>query len=286
LSERRIIAAVAAAFLLAGCSRQAEQGPAVAKVDDQPLTLAMVRSMVDTTRGISEAQVQSLANQWIVSELLYQEAKKRGLESADDVLKKVEDAKRQLAIAALLDREVLTGTASSLDPAEVERYYNGHKDEWRLSGTLRRLSFAVFADMDDAKEFRSGAIEGKGWVETLKQFRTSGRLISAIDSMFYTRSELYPPELWKVAQSLGSDEVSFPVKTSAGYFVLMLLGEYAEETPAPLAYVEDEIRNRLLIEQRQKRYADFIEQLRRQHTVQLNLSGAATGSDTTNAAAE
>lgn len=258
----------------------------MAKVDDQPLTLEMVRGMVDTTRGISETQVKVLAEQWIVSELLYQEARKRGLDNSDDVVKKVEDARRQLTIAALLDREVLTGTSAGLGAVEIERYYNNHKEEWRLPGTVRRLSFAVFADLDDAKEFRSGAIEGRGWVESLKKFRNSNKLISSTDSMFYTSAELYPAELWKVAQSLGVDEVSFPVKTSAGYFVLILLGEYPEGTAAPLAYVEDEIRNRLLIDQRQKRYVEFIEQLRRQHTVQINLSGVAAGNDTVSAPTE
>jgi hypothetical protein len=254
-------------MLLLACSRPAEQGREVAKVDDQPLTLEMVRGMVDTTRGISEAQVRSFTNQWIVSELLFQEAKKRGLENSDDVVKKVEDTRRQLAIAALLDREVVIGAAASVAAVDVEKYYEAHKEEWTLPGTLRRLSFAVFADLDAAKKFRTEAIEGNGWIAALQEMRTANKLVSNTDSMFYTRSDLYPPELWKVAQSLGVDEVSFPVKTSSEYFVLMLLG------------VEDEIRNRLLIELRQKRYADFVEQLRQQHTVQINLTGVAAGND-------
>ena len=113
-------------MLLLACSRPAEQGREVAKVDDQPLTLEMVRGMVDTTRGISEAQVRSFTNQWIVSELLFQEAKKRGLENSDDVVKKVEDTRRQLAIAALLDREVVIGAAASVAAVDVEKYYFLH----------------------------------------------------------------------------------------------------------------------------------------------------------------
>lgn len=266
-------------MLLLACSKPVEQGHEVAKVDDQPLTMEMVRGMVDTTRGVSEAQLRSFTNQWIVSELLFQEAKKRGLENSEDIVKKVEDARRQLVIAALLDREVFVGTAASVGTADVQKYYEVHKEEWTLPGTLRRLSFAVFADLDAAKEFRTGAIEGKRWTATLQEMRTANKLVSNSDSMFYTRADFYPPELWKVAQSLGVDEVSFPVKTSSGYFVLKLLGEYPEKTPAPLAYVEDEIRNRLLMEQRQKRYADFVEQLRQQHAVQINLTGVAAGND-------
>jgi hypothetical protein len=271
---------IASIFFMASCSEESKQSREVAKVDGQVLTVDMIHRQLDTSRGISEAQVRMFAGRWVNTELLYQEARQQGLDNSDQVLQSLEEAKKQLAINALLEKEVFTDDASAIPYDAVIRYFRVHKTEFGLTSDIVWISFAVFTDRSPAEAFRSSVLKEKGWQKSLAEIKDFPSFITKSDSLFYNSSSLYPPELWKVALALGTNEVSFPVKTSAGYFVILSLGNFSKGGEPPLQYVEDNIRNRLLMEQRQQRYAEYLESLRQRHTVQVNLAGFPAGTDT------
>ena len=66
-----------------------------------------------------------------------------------------------------------------------------------------------------------------------------------------------------------TNDVSFPVKTSAGFFVIRMLGSLKRGDAVPLRFVEQKIRERLSVELRQQKYSDLIETLRKKNNVQL-----------------
>jgi peptidyl-prolyl cis-trans isomerase C len=267
------------ALICVSCNRQSSQGREVARVNDQPLTLEMIRQHLDTSRGVSEMQVRMFTNRWVNSELLYQEAKRLGIDNSDQVLQSLEDAKKQLTINALLEKEIFTDSSSSVTADEVIQYFRNHSDDFSLSNDIVWISFVVFADKTPAENFRSSALKEKGWTASVNEIRGSSDMITQSDSVFYTESSLYPPELWKVATALGTNEVSFPVKTQAGYFILFSLGNFSKGTIPPMQYVVDNIRSRLVMEKRQQRYAQYLESLRKRHTVQINLTGIPFDTD-------
>jgi peptidyl-prolyl cis-trans isomerase C len=240
----------------------------------------MIHRQLDTVRGISEAQVRMYTGRWVNMELLYQEAKRQGLDNDEQVLQSLEEAKKQLAINALLEKEVFTDAPSAIPYDAVTRYFRSHLAEFTLTSDVVWISFAVFTERSPAEAFRSSALKDKGWRQSLDGVKGSPAFITKSDSVFYTSASLYPTELWKVSLALGDGEVSFPVKTSAGYFVILSLGNFTKGDEPPLQYIEDNIRNRLLMEQRQERYAEYLESLRRRHTVQINLAGFPSGTDT------
>ncbi|HTX19534.1 MAG TPA: peptidyl-prolyl cis-trans isomerase [Bacteroidota bacterium] len=279
-----------AAFVALSCSQRTGQSEEIARVDDQTLTREKIHEFFDSTAGISEVQMRMFARDWVNNEILYQEAKREGLDHSDAVLKNLEDARRQLAINALLDKEVFTESPQSISNAEAAAYFKTHAEEFALRDDIVELSLAVFAEREPAASFRETALEGGGWqaAATAAQAPVGGKtaLVTKTDSAFFTQSSLFPPKLWKVATALGPGEVSFPVKTSSGYFVLMLIGSYAHGATPPLEYVADAIKSRLVMQHRQERIAEFLEAARKRHTVQVNISGGPSGKDTTSAPGE
>jgi len=269
--------------VLSSCTRQAEQTQEVARVDDQPLTAEMIHQQIDTAGGISEMQVRMFARQWVNSELLYQEAKRQGLDRSDAVLRNLESAKRELAINALLEKDVFNDTPKSISKDEVTVYFKNHAEEFALRDDIVEISLAVFSEREPAAAFREEALQGAGWEAALadSQYVRHGQspLITKTDSAFYTQSTLFPPKLWKVSSALGLGEVSFPVKTSAGYFVILLVGSYQRGSAPPVEYVEDAIRARLVMQRRQEHFAEYVESMRKKHTVQINLPGAPADHD-------
>ncbi|MBI2428429.1 MAG: peptidyl-prolyl cis-trans isomerase [Ignavibacteriales bacterium] len=263
-----------ACMIMYGCGEQQPQGRVVARVNDQVLTLEMIRAQSDTSRKPSDEEMKQFVNRWVTNELLFQEARQKGYDASEQIRQKVAEAHKQLSIAELLENEVYALAEKSITSDEVTSYYQTHPGEFTANEDLIRLTVAVFNRNDVATQFRAIALGPQGWVEAVAAFRsdlTKG-MISYADSLFYSQSTLYPAELWKVAAILGYHEVSFPVKTSAGFFVIRQLGQYKKGTTVPLSYVEEEIRQRLAMERRQERYQEFIQQLRNKHTVQFMFS--------------
>jgi len=283
LKQPLIVLTIGSYFALSSCTREPERTQEVARVDDQTLTSDMVYQQLDTSNGISEMQVRMFARQWVNSELLYQEAKRQGLDHSGAVLSSLENAKRQLTINALLEKEVFNDAPQSISKEEIAMYFKNHLEEFALRDDIVQISLAVFSAREPAASFREAALQGGGWdtaiAETLNAKNDQSPLITKADSAFYTQSTLFPAKLWKVSSALNAGEVSFPVKTSAGYFVILLLGSYQRGATPPLEYVEDAIRGRLVMQHRQERFTEYLEAMRKKHTVQINLSGVPADRD-------
>lgn len=254
-----------------GCTRTEESGTAVARVNNTVLTMEKIRASTDPSQQLTASEVRQYANRWVVDELLFQEALQRGYDGSEQIKAKVEDARKQLTIADLLEKEVYSVTDGSIRQSEVASYFQSHNSEFMLQENIVRLSAAIFSELEPANQFRTAVLGETGWNDGVGQFGSDPLkgLISYTDSTFYTQSSLYPPELWKVAGALGMLEVSFPVQTSVGFVVMRSLGQFKSGTNAPLAYVEPQIRSRLTMELRRQRYQQYIQSLRSKHSVQM-----------------
>ena len=262
-----------------GCAEPEQNGTVIARVDNQTLTMEMIRNNFDTSQTLTQNDIQQYAHHWVTNELLFQEAQQRGYDISEPIKQKLVDARKQVSIAELLEKEVYALASNDVRKEEIALYFQNHKEEFVLREMLIRLSVVIFAEFEPANQFRTTVLSAGEWEKTIDRFRNDPAkgLTSYSDSIFYNRSSLYPLDLWKVAGALGTSEVSFPIKTSVGYIVLRSLGQYKENTVAPLQYVEVEIQNRLAMEHRQKKYQQFLQELRSKHTVTMMI----TGSDTT-----
>jgi parvulin-like peptidyl-prolyl isomerase len=258
----------------AGCTQEDSTGNIVARVNNQTLTLEMVRENSNGIDRLTNDDIRQIANRWITNELLYREAQQRGYDAAEHIQRKVLETKKQLCISELLENEVYSLAENSVRSDEIALYLQSHNSEFILHENLVKLSLVIFQSLESANQFREAALGDQGWNSTVSLFRqnSSNPIMSFRDSVFFTQSSLYPPELWKVANALGMLEVSFPVKTSVGFVVMRSLGQFKIGAPSPLQYVESEIRSRLTMELRQQRYQQFIQTLRNKYTVQLMIS--------------
>ena len=259
------------AIFTAGCTQEQTTGNVVARVNNQTLTMEMVRANSNGVDQLTQDDIRQIANRWITNELLYQEAQQRGYDAAEHIQRKISEAKKQLCISELLENEVYSLAEGSVRPDEIAAYLQTHGTEFILREDLVKLSIVIFQSSESANQFREATLGVQGWDNSVAQFRSNptSSIMSFRDSVFFTQSSLYPPELWKVANALGMFEVSFPVKTSVGFVVIRSLGQFKSGTPSPLQYVESEIRSRLAMELRQQRYQQFIQTLRNKYTVQL-----------------
>lgn len=278
-------ASVLLVFLLmfgSGCRTKESPKTAVARIDGQTLTLEEIRSHFDTAQGISEVHLQQYIQRWLVDELLYREAVRRGLDRSDDISHRLEDIRRQLAISALLDHEIYTEQTAKSSEKEVGDYYEAHRNEFVLTQDVALMSYVLFNDRDAATSFRNSVLRGTSWNQALNKVLTSSQqpqsVVARADSVYDTQASLQPSELWRVASN-GSKDPSFPVSTRNGYYVLAVWKFAKQGQVGDLHFVEGDIRDRLAIDRRKRAYESMLENLRARYSVEVFTTSLS--SDTT-----
>lgn len=250
-----------------GCSKNAQDKTPVARIDNQTLALEEIRAHIDTSREPSQAQIQQYVQRWLTEESLYREAIDRGLDHSDEMNQKVEDVRRQLAINALLEKEVYTQQTSDFSTQNVRQYYDAHIKEFNVMHDMVLISFALFKNRDAATEFRNLVLKGTPWNSAINQKTQS--IVARVDSSYQTQVTLIPAELWRVASRSISRELSFPIKTDNGYYILVVWKFIKQGQTADVQLVEKEIRGRLTVERRRQMYTQLVQNLRAKHAIQV-----------------
>jgi peptidyl-prolyl cis-trans isomerase C len=261
--------------LAAGCTDSGKQSASVARVGTAELTSDDLRYLADSSGTVGRSRREAV-NDWIVNELLFQEAARRGLTASASYRRQVDDAKKRLAIAALLDQELYAPPDTALvNDAAVDAAYAASPGEYVLHEDAVLASYIVFGDRDAANAFRSAVLRGMNWNDATREAhsdpKTAPLILQTASRQYFTQSTMFPPELWKLARSLGRDEVSFVLQTPQGYTVLKSHGVKHQGEVPDLAYVRNEIRQRLLVTERRARYDNLIANLRAKHGVELHL---------------
>lgn len=274
---------LASILLLAGCSQEVHQGQVIARVNGSVLTYDMIRDRLDTSTAI-EPQVRELAQNWVDNEVIYQQASKLGYENIPAVTQPLEEMKRRLAVNVFLQKQIYEKVALNVTEDEERRYYDLHKQEFLLSEEKVKLNYSVFADRDQATTFRTEVVKGTRWTDALDRvMRSPGAkgILEAAESQYFTQSTLAPSDLWKVVQTLTTNETSFPVKTPVGYYVLYLFGRQAKGEIGSFESVRDEIRQRIIKEQRDRGIDSILAELKKNSTIEMNITNAQPMGDTT-----
>jgi hypothetical protein len=254
------------------CSKEAPPKQFAARVDQVLLTNEELANAVDSLSS-SPLRAREYINEWVNTELLFQEAARRGLGDNDQIRRQIEVTTKRLVVGVLLEQELYGDENVSED--EIITMYRGGGEAFRLREDVARVSYALFRDRDAANMFRGKLVRGTAWDAAMEEAQRDSllrpQLVQVATRQFFTQSNLYPVELWKLAKTLGKDEVSFAVKTDAGYYVLVAHSVTKQGELPELEYIRNEIRDRILIEQRRIRYERLLAELRSKHTVEVRI---------------
>lgn len=267
--------------LVAGCQRQ-KSDAIIARVGDATLTMEEARKHIDTAQLSSAGQLRGYATLWMNDELLYQEAVHSGLEKSEGIQEQLRDARREIISSAFL-RRMLDQDSIIVRPDDITEYYKHHAAEFFIREDMIQANLLTMNSRERASAFAASVTRGTSWNTALNQLLhdtvASKMIVSSSVGSIFSQQMLYPNELWKVAQTLETNEVSFPINIGTGYSIVQLLARYQKGSPAPFELAQDEVRQRLLIEHRRNRYTELLGTLRAKYPVELMIGSGS--SDTT-----
>ncbi|MFH1014593.1 MAG: SurA N-terminal domain-containing protein [Nitrospirota bacterium] len=147
---KKIAVFVLTVFLVLGCAKKEEQkGQYLVKINGITITKEDLKKEVEALPPFAqkmfegEEGIARLIDELIKKELLYQEAKKKGLDRDAAYLKKVADSQKLILISSLLEKEI--EDKAKLSDKDVMDFYEKNKADFMMQG--KTIEFEKIRDM-------------------------------------------------------------------------------------------------------------------------------------------
>jgi len=266
-------------FFFSGCQKSGEKelgGKELLRINDVSISLEEFQQMLEKQplegkmKLLSEKGTRDFLENYVVSrEVLYQEAKKKGLDKKKDLLVKIEDARRAILIEALLE-DVLRGRAE-VSEEEIQRYYK-ENSTFFIEPEEVKIRHIVVNSEPALKEVVSKLSEGESF-EKLASTYNIGKFKDNVGDLGYIRrGQLASPfaQFEEAAFSLRKrGEISEVVSTPYGYHILRL-EDLRGTTLRPLNQVKEKIRFFLEPKKKQEAYLAYVKEAKSKAKILIN----------------
>jgi peptidyl-prolyl cis-trans isomerase C len=255
---------------LSNCTPQQEE-PVLALVNGRAITQLEfdVRwnelSEATRTRYEKDGGKRRFLDELITRELLMQEARRQGLDQSDAIRDKAQRYKEQLILDDLLKDRLRTKV--ELTQPELDAYYEKHAHE--LLAPLKVQVFQMLLpNISAAKDLETQINRGGDFGKFAQRYSIDNKSRAKGGDLGPYRRDLVIPEVDAVIHTLKPGMVSAPIKTEAGYYLVMITPLDKETIQADLA-TRERLRQELLADKRRKRFEEVIADIRTNATVRL-----------------
>jgi peptidyl-prolyl cis-trans isomerase C len=262
-----------------GCGKSGEKGLGkneLVRVNDVAISLEEFRQMSEQQplegkmRLLNEKGLRDYLDNYVINrEVLYQEAKQKGLDKNKEIEMKVEDLRRAMVIDALLE-QVLKGK-SEVSDNEIQKYYQENRSRFTepLEINIRHI---VVNSESALKEVLKRLAEGGSFEKIAYLYNVDKSRENGGNLGYIRRGQLAPTfaQFEEVAFSLQKrGDTSEVVKTPLGYHIIQLL-ETQGTALKPFNAVKEKIRFFLQAKKRQEAYLEYIKDVRSRAKIMIN----------------
>ena len=194
----------------------------------------------------------------ITREMLMQEARKLGLDQSDVIRDRAQRYREQLILDELLKDRIKTKV--ELTNEELNAFYEQHANEL-LPPLKVRVSQMLLPNISAAKDLEHQVNQGGSFAKFAQRYSIDFKTKANGGDLGPYRKELVVPEVDAVIHTLKPGMISAPIKTGAGYYLVMISPLDKEIIEADVA-VRERLRQELLNEKRRKRFDGVIADIR------------------------
>ncbi len=243
-------------------------------------------------------QQKDLLRGLIDQSLMVQRAKDMGVSVESDVIKRLDDVRKQNGLASLEDLEkavessglawedykttirngLLTqevvrrevGSHINIGNDEVKQYYDAHPQEFTrpeqvvlseiFLSTEGKSPEEIESVQKKAEDLRNRVMKGDDFNEIAKRYSEGSTAKDGGDLGTFKQTEL-APQLEEVVFKMEKGQITDVIQTKTGFEVLKVENHY-QAGLQPQAKVENEIMNRLYMQKMQPQMRDYLGQLR------------------------
>ena len=141
---RKIEVIILSLFILFACSESKKPEKYIAKVDDSYLSESSFEELIDS-QFVSEKNKSLVIKSWVRQEVLYHEAVRTGLTDSKEFKQIIENTKKQLAAAMVLEKYAAT-VDQQFTKNELEDFFEENESSFKLPFNAFYLNRVNFSD--------------------------------------------------------------------------------------------------------------------------------------------
>jgi peptidyl-prolyl cis-trans isomerase C len=282
MKKRWIFLGISLLFSLSplGCEKLGEKGlggKELIRINNVSISLEEFRQMSERQplegkiRLVSEKGLRDFLENYVVTrEVLYQEAKKKGLDKKKEILAKVEDFKRAMVIDALLEEELRR--KDEVSDGEVQKYYQENQNQFTEPREVKIRHIVVNSE-PLLKEVLTKLSQGESFEKLASTYNVDRTREDGGNIGWIKRGQLSPAlvQYEEGAFSLRKKgEMSNVVKTPVGWYYILRLEDTRGTVVQPLDQVKEKIRFFLQTKKRQDAYLAYVKEAKSRAKIVIN----------------
>lgn len=272
-----LITIVASIFVISCSKGGVQNSSVVAKVGPTNITQEdagrELKALPDQIQRMFQGQegTERFVDELVKKEVLYQEAKKKGLENNPEFHKKVEDFRKLTLISTLLEKEI--EEKSKVTDKEIQDYYEAHKKDFTANNQVRASHILVKTE-EEAKKLLDQIKKGVDFAKLAKANSIdTGSAKNGGDLGFFSRGQMVP-EFERAAFGLKKGEISNPVKTQYGYHIIKVTG-VKEGNIVEFDKIKQVLTQRLTAAKQKDLFDSYVNDLKKSYKVEINKEAIA-----------
>lgn len=235
------------------------------EITKEDLNLALMHAPKDQAMQLNTfAGKKYLLNEMIIQEMLYLDAKEKGLNKDETYLKELEAVQesllKQYAIKKLL-------ADVKVDGNEAKEYYEANPNQF-VKGESTRAKHILVKEEEQAQTIYNELKEGKSFEEAAKEYSQCPSKEKGGDLGYFEKGRMVP-EFEEAAFALEIGTVSEPVKTQFGYHIIKVEDKKPSSVIA-FEEVEKQIEDYLLREKQNQKFREYTDVLRNKYEITAN----------------
>jgi hypothetical protein len=255
-------------IIIVACSESKKPENYVARVNDSYLTESRLAELVDT-QFVSEKSRSVVIKNWIRQEILYQEAVKEGLTETEEFNSTLDNSRKQLAAALLLEKYA-SSTQQLFTDEELKNFFEENESSFKLPFNAYFINRIDFSNRDAAVEFRTKLIMN-GWGGAVSETGQDTSIVTIEDSVLVSEQDIQPVRLLRILEGLYPLEISIVIPDERGYYsVVQLLDKYSSGSLPAFNAVKDEVNKRYKSALTELAIENYINDLYSKSEVELN----------------
>jgi len=266
-------------FLLSGCQKPQEKAlgeKELVRINKASISLEEFQQMLEKQplegkmKLLSEKGTRDFLESYVIPrEVLYQEAKTKGLDKNQAILAKIEDARRAILIDALLEEALRE--KGEVSEGEIQRYYKENQALFMEPQEIKIRHIVVNTE-PALKEVVTKLSQGESFEKLATTYNIGKFKEDGGDLGYIRRGQLAPPfsQFEEAAFSLRKrGEISDVVSTPYGYHIIRL-EDMRGSTLRPLNQVKERIRFYLQPKKKQEAYLAYVKETRSKSKILIN----------------
>ncbi len=255
--------------------------PIIAKVGDAQLTLEDIKKSLPANPGIelSRVQLERFVQQWIESELLYNEALRLGVNKQAEVRERIQDIEKEYIAAYYVQHHAEQNLEATEE--EIQAFYRDNSSEFIYGEDRYHICLILVNTMREAASIRNSLQMGQDFATVARTQSLDGSKDAGGDLGWVTLNSLLPG-IGRAVTSIPIGQVSQPIRTDLGYYLVQVLDMRKKGDAQSIDETKEIIAMRIKAKKKQEEYRKLIVKLTEKANVRTDWSPLqAIAADTT-----